>query len=79
MHRTHSYPFLRSIALQVFIGGVSLWALGGTPVWGEEANPQSYSLQEIIDLTLTHNPAIAARCGRILALDHGRLESSLSG
>ena len=25
-------------------------------------------------IVVTHNPAIAARCGRVLALDHGRLE-----
>ena len=58
MNRTQSFKFLSSIALQVFIGGVSLWALGGAEVRGEDGKPPSYTLQEIVDLTLTHNPAI---------------------
>ncbi len=52
------YKFFNSMALRVLVGGVCMWAIGGTAAWGEDSKVPSYTLQEVIDLTLTHNPII---------------------
>ncbi len=42
-----------------------MWAFIGNEVWAEGGKVPSYSLQEIIDLTLTHNPTIELGKGLI--------------
>jgi cobalt-zinc-cadmium efflux system outer membrane protein len=42
-----------------------MWTIGGTAAWGEDSKVPSYTLQEIIDLTLTHNPIIELSKGII--------------
>ena len=42
---------------------VCLWSLFGTETWAEDASVKSFTLQEIIDLTLTHNPTIEVSKG----------------
>ena len=58
MNRTPSLNLLHFFALQVFCGCVCLWPFYSTEAFGEEVNIPSYSLQEIIDLTLMYNPTI---------------------
>ena len=58
MTRTPSFKLLNFIAQLVCILCVSLLAQSGAEVWGKDGKPPSYTLQEIVDLTLTHNPAI---------------------
>lgn len=48
----------KSMTWGLFVGCVCLWAMVGTEAWGEENNVPSFSLQEIVDLTLIHNPTI---------------------
>ncbi|NKB82427.1 MAG: hypothetical protein GKS05_11175 [Nitrospirales bacterium] len=44
--------------IQLLIGCVCLLVLCGTEVWGEDVSVRSYTLQEVVALALTHNPAI---------------------
>jgi cobalt-zinc-cadmium efflux system outer membrane protein len=46
------------MVLRLFIACVCIGATYETEAWGEDAKVPSYTLQEIIDLTLTHNPSI---------------------
>lgn len=50
---------------RVLVIFVCLLALVGTKAWAEEAKDLSYSLQDIIDLTLIHNPTIELGKGLI--------------
>jgi len=65
MSRTPSLNMFNALALRVLMSCVCLSPIVGTEVWGEDGQAQSYTLQEIIDLTLTHNPAIELGQGRI--------------
>ncbi len=58
MNRTPSLNLFNSLASWLLIGGVFMWAIGGAAAWGEDSKVPSYTLQEVIDLTLTHNPII---------------------
>ena len=58
MNRAPSLNLFNSLASWLLIGGVFMWAIGGTAAWGEDRKVPSYTLQEVIDLTLTHNPII---------------------
>ncbi len=50
--------FFNALAPGLLIGCICMWAIYGTEAWGEDIKAQSYTLQEIIDLALTHNPSI---------------------
>ncbi len=65
MKRTQSLNLFNSLASRLLIGSVCMWAIGGTAAWGEDSKVPSYTLQEIIDLTLTHNPIIELSKGII--------------
>ena len=58
MNRIPSLNLFNPLASRLFIGGVCMWAISGAAAWGEDSKVPSYTLQEIIDLTLTHNPVI---------------------
>ncbi len=58
MNRIPPLKLFKTLALRLLVGCICLWAIVGIEAWAEEAEPRSYTLQEIIDLTLTHNPTI---------------------
>ncbi len=58
MSRELPFNVSKLMTLRLFVGCVCMWAIVGSEVWGEENAVPSFSLQEIIDLTLTHNPTI---------------------
>ena len=58
MNRTPSLNLFNSLASRLFIGGVCMWAISGAAAWGEDSKVLSYTMQEVIDLTLAHNPII---------------------
>ena len=58
MNRQPPRKYLFSFFAQLFIGCVCLWSANGTVAWGQEATTQSYTLQRVIDLALTHHPSI---------------------
>ncbi len=49
---------INSLALRLFMGCVCMSVVSSPKSWAEEIEIPSYSLQEIIDLTLMHNPTI---------------------
>jgi len=57
--------FMNSLASRLLIVCVGLWAISGTQAFAEETKPRSYTLQEIITLTLTNNPIIERGKGLI--------------
>ncbi len=65
MKRTLSRNLFNLLAFWLFIGVVFMWAIGGTVAWAEDSKVPSYTLQEVIDLTLTHNPIIELSKGII--------------
>ena len=65
MNRTPPRNLFNSMTLRLFVGCVCMWAMYETEAWGEDVKVPSYTLQEIIDLTLTHNPIIELGKGRI--------------
>ena len=65
MNRAPSLNLFNSLAARLLIGSVCMWAIGGTAAWGEDSKVPSYTLQEVIDLTLTHNPIIELGKGLI--------------
>ena len=65
MNRTPSLNLFNSLAARLLIGSVCMWAIGGTAAWGEDSKVPSYTMQEVIDLTLTHNPIIELGKGLI--------------
>ena len=58
MNRISHLKLFKTLALRLLGGCICLWAIAGVEVQAEESKPRSYTLQEIIDLTLTHNPTI---------------------
>jgi len=65
MSRTPSLNLFNTLVSRLLIGCVCMWTIGGTAAWGEDSKVPSYTLQEIIDLTLTHNPIIELSKGII--------------
>jgi outer membrane protein, heavy metal efflux system len=58
MNQRRPYNYLPSFITPLLIGSMGLWSVSATVAWGEESTTQSYSLQRIIDLALTHHPTI---------------------
>ena len=65
MNRTSQRNMFPSMTLRLFIGCACMLAMYETEAWGENVKVPSYTLQEIIDLTLTHNPIIELGKGHI--------------
>ncbi len=63
MNRTQSRNVFCAVLFQILIGSACLWDMSESEVWGEEGPTRSYSLQEIIDLTLIHHPTIELEKG----------------
>ncbi len=55
---------------------VCLWSANGTVVWEQEATTQSYTLQRVIDLALTHHPSIEFGKGVIDETHRDQLSAS---
>ncbi len=58
MNRTPPLKLFKTLEFRLLVGWVCLWAISGTQAFAEETKPRSYTLQEIIDLTLSNNPII---------------------
>ena len=65
MNSIQPLNFFQKFVSPLFIGCVCMGVLNGSEVWGEDVKVPSYTLQEIIDLTLIHNPTIKLGKGRI--------------
>ncbi len=58
MNPRRPYNYILSFVAPLFIGFIFLWSVNGTTAWGLETTTQSYTLQRVIDLALTHHPTI---------------------
>jgi len=59
MNRRHLHNFLLKRVPRLFLCGVWLLSFSGTMAWGQQvATTRAYTLPEVIDLALTHNPTI---------------------
>ena len=56
--------FFQSLAITLLVGCLGFWPVV-VGVWAKEGHARAYTLQEIIDLTLTHNPTIEVGKGLI--------------
>lgn len=65
MNRTSLLNLFNSLASQLLIGVVCMWARDGLATWGEVSKVPFYTLKEIFDLTLTHPPIIELGKGLI--------------
>jgi len=65
MNSTRLLNFFRKCIPSLLIGCLCLWVLQNTEVRGDDGRVPSFSLQEIIDLTLLHNPMIELSKGLI--------------
>ena len=58
MNQTALLNVFRAFSRQLFLGCACIGLIGGNVAWGEDVPVSTYSLQDIINLTLTHNPTI---------------------
>ncbi len=77
MNQTLWRSLLNGMSRRVLVIFVCLWIVVGTEVWAEDTKAQSYSLQDIIDLTLTHNPTIEMGKG-LIAQKAGEEQSAIA-